>query len=158
MLGLTRETDYALVSLAHLSARVSPQSQPVSAREIAQEYGLPMALTMKVLKRLHQAGIISSTRGVHGGYHLAIDPAELRVMDVIGAIEGPLKVTACCDESSHGAPLPCEVTLRCPITSSVRRLNYEILGLLGEYTLADLMKGQSVGQIRLPQPADAANE
>src|SRR5262245_25494766 len=64
MLSFSRKTDYALIALSHL-ARL--QGRTVSAREIAQAYGLPQALVMNVLKAMHRAGIVSSVRGVKGG-------------------------------------------------------------------------------------------
>ncbi|MCC7408416.1 MAG: Rrf2 family transcriptional regulator [Phycisphaeraceae bacterium] len=148
MLSLTRKTDYALVALARLAADShNGSSTPVSAREIAEAHGLPLPLMMNILKKLHRAGLISSTRGIHGGYVLNHQPRAIRLTTVIEAIEGPLRVAACCQEgglASKGEPdaaRACPAVKLCPITDSVRLLNQNIHAYLNRYTLADLLEG-----------------
>lgn len=171
MLSLTRKTDYALVALARLAADShNGSSTPVSAREIAEAHGLPLPLMMNILKKLHRAGLISSTRGIHGGYILTHEPRAIRLTTVIEAIEGPLRVAVCCqdhprqqDENVADAVEPsvpggpgvpgvpgvpavpgarcCPAVKLCPITDSVRLLNQNIRSYLHRYTLADLLAG-----------------
>ncbi|MCC7147211.1 MAG: Rrf2 family transcriptional regulator [Phycisphaeraceae bacterium] len=143
MLNFTRKSDYALVALAKLAEGAKAGQPSLSAREIAEAYNLPLPLMMNVLKRLHRAGLIGSTRGVHGGYFLNEEPEHLRLAAVIEAIEGPLQVAVCC-QSSSGAEAEqrtCRVTPVCPITGSIRRLNLQIRDLVNRYTLADLLAG-----------------
>jgi len=80
MLSFSRKTDYALIALAHLAGRAGVTS---SAREIAVTYDLPVSLLMKILKALHHYGIVSSTRGVKGGYVLDYDLTQLSLYDLI---------------------------------------------------------------------------
>ncbi|MCC7406576.1 MAG: Rrf2 family transcriptional regulator [Phycisphaeraceae bacterium] len=148
MLSLTRKTDYALVALARLAADShNGSSTPVSAREIAEAHGLPLPLMMNILKKLHRAGLISSTRGIHGGYVLTHEPRAIRLTTVIEAIEGPLRVAACCHdedpaaEHESDAARSCPAVKLCPITDSVRLLNQNIRAYLHGYTLADLLAG-----------------
>jgi len=152
MLSLTRKTDYALVALARLAADShNGSSTPVSAREIAEAHGLPLPLMMNILKKLHRAGLISSTRGIHGGYVLTHEPRAIRLTTVIEAIEGPLRVAACCQDHDPADSSPglatdaaarcCPAVKLCPITDSVRLLNQNIRAYLHGYTLADLLAG-----------------
>lgn len=151
MLSLTRKTDYALVALARLAADShNGSSTPVSAREIAEAHGLPLPLMMNILKKLHRAGLINSTRGIHGGYVLTHEPRAIRLTTVIEAIEGPLRVAACCHDHGSGeadasevaeAARGCPAVKLCPITDSVRLLNQNIHSYLHRYTLADLLEG-----------------
>jgi len=80
MLSFSRKTDYALIALAHLAGRAGVTA---SAREIAVTYDLPVSLLMKILKALHHYGIVSSTRGVKGGYVLDYDLSQLSLYDLI---------------------------------------------------------------------------
>lgn len=139
MLSLTRKTDYALVALALLGRRRMAGDGPVSARVVAAEFGLPQPLLMNILKELTQAKIISSTRGATGGYALAHEPANITVLEVVTAIEGPVRLAQCCD----GLPIAgqgCVVdAAACPAKGAVRKLHQSIVRFFEEMTLQDLL-------------------
>ncbi len=139
MLSFTRKTDYALLALGTLAEAHDPaRPARISARQIAERYRVSHPLLMNALKDLLRAGLVNSTRGVKGGYSVARDPHSITVQDVVVATEGHPALVACCDPES-GPDHDCAVTLHCPITHTVRRLNDRILGFLGEITLADLV-------------------
>lgn len=143
MLGFTRKTDYALVALATLAAEGSRRDgwARLSARQIAERHGVPLALLMNVLKDLVGCKLVTSTRGAKGGYRLARDPAAITVHEIVAATEGPVKVMACCGEPEETPPcVECGVVVTCPVTRSVRRLNERINEFLEEVTLADLIR------------------
>ena len=93
MLRLSKKADYALMAMKHLALRVDRGSS--SAREIAEQYDIPIELMAKVLQRLVQRGLLASHQGTHGGYRLSRSPRQITVADVIQAIDGPVTVTAC---------------------------------------------------------------
>jgi FeS assembly SUF system regulator len=93
MLRLSKKADYALIAMKHLALRDGQGSS--SAREIAEQYSIPVELMAKVLQRLTQRGLLSSQQGTRGGYQLARGSETISVADVIQAIDGPLTVTAC---------------------------------------------------------------
>ena len=141
MLGLTRKTDYALVVIAALAEADAGEAR--SAREVADAYGLPVPQTMNVLKDLQRAGIVTSTRGLHGGYRLADDVAEILLLRVVEAIEGPVRMALCCgdEEEPGGEPcVSCDTITTCPVTAGTRRLNDRIVGLLSGISIRDLME------------------
>src|SRR5688572_10181590 len=67
MLRLSKKADYALMAMKHL-AQYSPGAQSTSAREIAEQYDIPIELLAKVLQRLVRTGLLVSTQGTRGGY------------------------------------------------------------------------------------------
>lgn len=141
MLALTRKADYALVALTYLGTCGRNGQGPVSARQIAERFDLPSPLLSNVLKELAQAKLVSSTRGPTGGYELAADPARTTLMEVVTAVEGPVRFSTCCD-SSEGLSIVgqgCSVAAGCPIRSPIRSLHQRIAGMLEQTTLADLM-------------------
>ena len=79
MLVLGKKTDYALISLAWLAEH---DGRYISAREIAEENGLPLPALMQILKTLHQNGVLRSTRGVKGGYQIAACLDALSLLDL----------------------------------------------------------------------------
>ena len=69
MLRLSKKTDYALMAMKHLALLGDRGSS--SAREIAEQYDIPVELMAKVLQRLARKGLLSSHQGTRGGYELA---------------------------------------------------------------------------------------
>src|SRR3954451_19602898 len=98
MLRLSKKADYALIAMKHLALRGSNGSS--SAREIAEQYDIPIELMAKVLQRLVRIGLLASTQGTRGGYTLGRAPAAITIADVIEAIDGPFTVTACSTEKN----------------------------------------------------------
>lgn len=87
---ITREMDYALRTL-----RVLHQGGQLSAAAIAERESMPKAVTLKILKELHRAGLVSSRRGSSGGYLLERPCEELYLEDVLQALKEPLFVNRC---------------------------------------------------------------
>src|ERR1700693_3807759 len=99
MLRLSKKADYALMAMKHLAVRGDRGSQgSSSAREIAEQYDIPVELMAKVLQRLVRRGLLASHQGTHGGYQLGRRPGQISVADVIQAIDGPVTVTACSND------------------------------------------------------------
>ena len=69
MLRLSKKADYALMAVRHLALR--QDAGAASAREIAEQYCIPVELMAKVLQRLARQGIVTSQQGTRGGYSLA---------------------------------------------------------------------------------------
>jgi Rrf2 family protein len=159
MLSLTRKTDYALVALTYLTGRRAEGADPVSAKQIAQTFGLPLPLLMNILKELVQVKVLSSTRGAHGGYELAIEPARISLLEVITAMDGPMKLAQCAD----GLPIVgqgCTLSEHCPIRGTIRGLHRRLNGFLAEVTLLDLWEDrlEDAGQTEVPAiTTDATN-
>lgn len=138
MLALTRKTDYALIALTYLTQRQRESAGPISARQIAEQYDLPLPLLMNILKELNQAKIVRSTRGATGGYELIHDPDHLTLLELINVVEGPVKFAPCCDE------LPivgqgCTIKKDCPIQGVVQRLHRRMIGMLHNITLTQIV-------------------
>ncbi len=87
---MTREMDYALRIL-----RALYREQQLSAAAIAQRENMPKAITLKVLKELHAAGLVSSRRGASGGYVLKETCEELYLWDLFQALGEPVYVNRC---------------------------------------------------------------
>jgi Rrf2 family protein len=131
MLRLSKKADYALIAMKHLATRDDRGSS--SAREIAEQYDVPLELMAKVLQRLVRRGLLVSHQGTHGGYELSRAPALISVADVIQAIEGPVAVTACTAEEGQ-----CEQFSKCNVRDPLFKLRDRILVALAECTIAEL--------------------
>ena len=131
MLRLSKKADYALIAMKHLAVRGDRGSS--SAREIAEQYGVPIELMAKVLQRLVRRGLLVSHQGTRGGYQLARAPVQISVADVIQAIEGPVTVTACTTDEGQ-----CEQFSKCNVRDPLYKVRDRILAALGECTIAEL--------------------
>ena len=131
MLRLSKKADYALIAMKHLT--LHNDSGAASAREIAEQYDIPIELMAKVLQRLVRGGLLASHHGTRGGYQLARGATQISVADVIQAIEGPVSVTACSTEDGQ-----CEQYAKCNVRDPLWRVRERILAALGECTIAEL--------------------
>ena len=131
MLRLSKKADYALMAMKHLAQRTDRGSS--SAREIAEQYDIPIELLAKVLQRLVRRQLLESHQGTRGGYQLARPAAQISVADVIQAIDGPVTVTACSNDDRT-----CEQFARCNVRDPLQRVRERILTALGECTIAEL--------------------
>ena len=132
MLRLSKKTDYALIAMKHLAQTRAAAS--TSAREIAEQYDIPIELMAKVLQRLVRMGLLTSQQGTRGGYALSRPSTAISVADVIQAIDGPFTVTACSTESDGG----CEQYGKCSIRDPLWRIKERIVAALGTVSLADM--------------------
>jgi Rrf2 family protein len=82
---ITTQAEYGLICALHLARRMD--DGPVTGREIAASERLPGDYVEQIMIKLRRADIVKSTRGAHGGYHLARDPGQISVRDVIAASE-----------------------------------------------------------------------
>ena len=137
MLRLSKKADYALIAMKHLAIKsdgASRSSQSsTSAREIAEQYSIPIELMAKVLQRLARSGLLTSHQGTRGGYTLAKPTAAISVADIIQAIDGPLTVTACSTEDEQ-----CEQFTTCNVRDPLWRIKDRILSALATCSLAEI--------------------
>ncbi|PWD83428.1 SUF system Fe-S cluster assembly regulator [Ignatzschineria cameli] len=131
---ITRETDYALLVLTKLAVR----EERMSASTLAEICDLNVSLVSKVLKLLVKAELLTSTRGVYGGYQLQKSPEEITLLDVIEAIEGPVAMNACNDLDN-----PCDKAIDCQLAPHWRVINQQLYKSFSEVTLLSLLGSPS---------------
>ena len=80
--------------MAVLDLALTNGSAPVQAKAIADRQGIPLRFLEHILSALKHAGLVESARGAHGGYRLAKPASEIRIGDVIQAVDGPIAMPA----------------------------------------------------------------
>jgi len=98
----TTKAEYGVRLLVELG-RHGESREPVSLKALADAEKLPLAYLERIVARLKKAGIVESTRGAHGGYRLARDAAEIRMDDVIIALEGQIAPMTCFVDEDDGS-------------------------------------------------------
>ncbi len=89
----TTKAEYGVRLLVELGRH--EEGAPLSLKAIAEAEGLPLAYLERIVALLKKAGLVESTRGAHGGYRLARDPADIRMDDVVLALEGQVAPMSC---------------------------------------------------------------
>ena len=135
MLKLTKKADYGLIALRHL-AMSGVLMESSSAKQIAEQYGVPLPLLSKVLQRLARSGFLESLQGTNGGYRLARPSHEISVLDVIHTIDGPVILTSCFHDDQE-----CDHSNNCTVREPLRKVHEAISNLLGSITIADISTG-----------------
>ncbi len=101
---ITRATDYAVRVMAHLATL--PEGARVPVSELARAGGAPESFVSKVLQQLVRCGMVTSLRGMGGGFQLAVRPDQVTLLELVEAVEGPLQINLClpgkqsCDRKS----------------------------------------------------------
>ena len=114
-------------------------SGPVSLSEMAVHEDLPRPYLEQLVVSLRAAGLVASTRGAHGGYELMRDPAEIRMSQVITALEGPIAPMICASEDPLHAGI-CSRTGFCNVNLLWVRVRDAVVGALESISLADLAR------------------
>lgn len=137
MFSLSRKVDYALIALTELADQAP---QRVIARDIATRHEIPLPILTNVLNQLVRSELIASLRGMNGGYTLARCAEIVNVVDVIEAIDGTFRLTACCIPLSKNPVAACVRFDTCSIADPIRRVHEIIHDVLCQITIADLAK------------------
>ncbi|NUQ00192.1 MAG: Rrf2 family transcriptional regulator [Armatimonadetes bacterium] len=96
---LSRRSEYALLALVDLA--VESRGERVQLHDIAQRQHIPEKYLEQLLRPLKTAGVVVATRGSRGGYQLARGVAQVTVLEIIEAVEGPLSAD---EDPRHGGP------------------------------------------------------
>lgn len=92
-LQVSRKVDYGLRAMVRLAQ--NPPGSVMSFRDIAACEGIPDDYLAKIMRSLVVGELVRSTRGPRGGYRLARPPADLTILDVIEAVDGPIAINEC---------------------------------------------------------------
>jgi Rrf2 family protein len=128
---VTRESDYAIRALTLLGAN----GGYVRAARIAEEKAVPFDFLQKILRKLKSAEFVAVKRGPGGGFTLVRSPADIRLLDVLDVIQGPLTVSQCL-LGDHKCPL--ENT--CPVRNRLAAIQGSVRESLAEITLSELLE------------------
>jgi Rrf2 family transcriptional regulator, cysteine metabolism repressor len=132
---------------------------PVALSAVAEAETLPLSYLEHLVAKLRQAGLVSSVRGAHGGYTLARPAAEIEMLDVVQALEGPIAPMECFHDVPEGRVLCSHETdgdRACATKLLWTRVHGGITKALAGTTLADLVEFADQHGAREPVARSAA--
>ncbi len=124
----------ALLSLA-LHADEPDGGGPTSVRDIAERTGLPQPYLEQILLALKGAGLVRSKRGVGGGYVLNRTPDEIRLSEIVSAVDGPITLGDFGQPHQDGA---CDHEGQCVLLAIWDQAGAHMRQHLDSYTLAGI--------------------
>lgn len=127
---LTREADYGVRLMVEVAA--APGGAPVTVAEVARQQMVPTPFLAKIARRLARAGLLRAGRG-KGGMTLARPSDDIDLLQVIEALEGPLRLNRCALDNEA-----CPLTLTCPTHPVWREIEAEVRRRLRAARLQDL--------------------
>ena len=129
----SKSSEYAIRATIHL-ARV-PDGDFAMAKDIAQEEEIPAPFLAKILQELARKGILHSVKGPSGGFSLNRKPSEIRLLDIVAAIDGLGQYTRCAEGLEQ-----CSDRNACTLHDSWMALHSRIMDYLERNTIGSLTK------------------
>lgn len=130
---ITRQADYAVRAMVYLAQIGSDRR--ASTSQIAQEKQIPPSFLAKIVSQLSVAGLLQTSRGARGGVSLAKSPAEISLLDVVEAIDGPILLNECVGD--HGN---CAFGDNCPMKPVWCDAQKELVERLGNVSFSQFLE------------------
>ena len=129
---ITHEADYATRAILHLSR--TQKDKLIPTNDIAKRQNIPASFLAKIIVQLSIAGLLHTSRGAHGGVKLARKPQNITLLEVIEAIDGPIRLNICVENESD-----CIFENNCPIQAVWCDVQNEMITKLRNTNFAQLI-------------------
>jgi Rrf2 family protein len=124
---LTRASSYAFHAMAYMASQ--KQNQPTASHLIAQARGIPERFLLKVLKPLVSSRVLLSVKGPNGGYRLARPAADITFLEVVEAVDGPIRGQAPLSQSQADGLLDRKLERICNQTADLLRQHLQNIAI-----------------------------
>jgi Rrf2 family transcriptional regulator, iron-sulfur cluster assembly transcription factor len=158
---LSTKGRYAVMAMVDLAS--SAKGAPIALADIAERQEISLSYLEQLFARLRKGGLVKSVRGPGGGYLLAHPADQMRISDIILAVDEPIRATRC----AAGSPAGCRTDRgRCLTHDLWEELGNQIHLYLSSVTVADVCERRILGSshvmvtdaVREPRAAAAAAE
>ncbi len=146
---LSTKGRYAVMAMADLAS--SSKGSPVALADIAERQEISLSYLEQLFGKLRKGGLVKSVRGPGGGYLLSCPPPQMRIADIILAVDEPIQTTRC----TVGSPAGCHQNKgRCLTHDLWEELGNQIHRYLSSVSLEDVCERRVLGTARRFPPAD----
>ncbi|MDC1353093.1 Rrf2 family transcriptional regulator [Pelagibacteraceae bacterium] len=135
---LTSKGRYAVMALADLAKFNSVN--PVSLRDISLRQGISLDFLEQIFSKLKKYNIVKSIRGTNGGYILNKEPGEIKLANILSAVDEEVKTVQCKKESKKGCN---SKTTKCITHNLWDELEIHINNFFEQKNLKDLINNSS---------------
>lgn len=138
---LSTKGRYAVTAMVDLAQHGT--DAPIALADIAERQDISLSYLEQLFAKLRRHGLVSSVRGPGGGYKLGAAPSELRIADIIRAVDEPIRTTAC---ASGGVTGCTGTTSRCLTHDLWEELGRQIQIFLSSVTIEDVVERKVLGR------------
>ena len=147
---LSTKGRYAVMAMADLAGNASDpanpgEQRPVALADIAARQDISLSYLEQLFAKLRRGGLVTSVRGPGGGYRLSRPSGDLRIADIILAVDEPIAATRCKSGSSKGCT---KTGARCVTHDLWEELGHQIQWFLSQVTVADVVENRVLGRGR----------
>lgn len=143
MVKINRKVEYALMVLKLMNDQ--GKNELTTAREVCDLFKTPFDTTAKVMQQMNLSGILTSHKGVKGGYQLSSDLKQISYLDLVEMIEGKAIVVDC----NEG---PCDLLGSCNISGPIKRFNSYLTQILSSLSVYDLISQEDLSALNSCPP------
>jgi Rrf2 family protein len=142
---LSKKSEYGLRALLELT--LTEGKTTLQRHQIAERQHIPIEFLEQILLPLKRAGLLSSRRGMKGGYALIKRPEDITVGQVIRILDGPLAPISCVSKTAYQKCQDCPYAdkSQCPVQQVMGPVRDAIADILDNYTLKDFAAGHRKG-------------
>ena len=141
---LSTKGRYAVMAMADLAGNETG-GRPVALADIAARQDISLSYLEQLFAKLRRGGLVTSVRGPGGGYRLSRPSGELRIADIILAVDEPIAATRCKTGSTKGCT---KTGARCVTHDLWEELGQQIHVFLSSVSLADVVERRVLGRAK----------
>lgn len=139
----SKSCEYAIRAVIFICTK-KEENKIVKIQEIAEAVGAPIYYTSKILQQLSRLKLMGSMKGQHGGFYMGPEHKEIRLIDIVEAIDGNKIFNGC------GLGLStCSEKNPCPLHAQFKSIRTDIKEMLESTTIHDLSKNLMKGKTTL---------
>jgi Rrf2 family iron-sulfur cluster assembly transcriptional regulator len=145
---LSTKGRYAVMAMADLAGHVpgaDNEIKPVALADIAERQDISLSYLEQLFAKLRRGGLVTSVRGPGGGYRLSRPSSDLRIADIILAVDEPIAATRCKSGSAKGCT---KTGARCVTHDLWEELGQQIHVFLSSVSLADVVEKRVLGRAK----------
>lgn len=130
---ITLESDYAL----RIVTALAEETSVIDAKALSDKTLVTQRFTLKILHKLVKGGIVSSFKGVKGGYKLKLSPDEITLKQIIELIDGPIVIARCLEGGEECLLNPDKTS--CIFHHVFDAISIDVAKKLNKITIADIL-------------------
>jgi len=138
---LTSKGRYAVMAMADLA--LFKDNGPINLTEISLRQNISLAYLEQIFIKLKKNNLVKSVRGAKGGYELELSPEEIRISNIINAVDEKVQTINCKKESKKGCN---NKSSKCITHNLWDQLDHHINDFFEKVNLQDLVKNQSINK------------
>ncbi len=133
MIRFSKMADYGVLLLGHFVRNAGELS---SAADLSEAFHMPRSVVANLLKAFREAGLLTSKRGLRGGYQLARPAHEITLLEVLKVVDGPVRLIDCAVVDLTDV---CDYEDVCTSRHPMQAVNQRIVDMLDSMSLAEII-------------------